>query len=345
MQSNTYSHGGDILGFAKMRNINPSDVIDLSSNINFIKPNISLDYTTLDISSYPNYDEIYSIIAKHFGLQTSELELFNGGSSAIFELFRTLRTHIQDCTIYSPAYLEYKKASHVFGYKLHLINRFNDIFKPIPQNSLVIFVNPSTPDGKYYGYDKKILKKLFKIWQKANATVLIDESFLEFVPNHTSAINFLKDYEKLYILKSMTKFHSSAGIRVGCLVSTMKNISKIQATQPAWKLSQFDISYLKYALDDKKFTKKSIKENIKNRKYLIKILEQSKYIKKVYKSDANFALVKLNNISTVEFQDIVSPYNIMVRDCTNFDFLDNRFVRIAVKEKSKLKMLKKAVCE
>lgn len=54
--------------------------------------------------------------------KASQIELFNGGSSAIFTLFSHL--NLKTCTIYSPAYLEYKKASLNFGYELNTINRF-----------------------------------------------------------------------------------------------------------------------------------------------------------------------------------------------------------------------------
>ncbi|MEA3315469.1 MAG: aminotransferase class I/II-fold pyridoxal phosphate-dependent enzyme [Campylobacterota bacterium] len=330
-----YAHGGDIKSFAKKIKCKIKKVIDLSSNINFIKPNIKYDFNSIDISSYPNYDEIYKIIAKYYKIKTNQIELFNGGSSAIFSLFQNFRyLHLKDCTIYSPAYLEYKKAANLFGYNIHHINRFKNIYKKVKQNSLVVFVNPSTPDGKYYN-----LKKLFQIWKKANATVLIDESFLDFT-KYPSDIKFIKEYKKLYILKSMTKFYSCAGVRSGVVVSNKKNIQKLQNKQPQWKLSQYDINYIKYALKDKKFRKKSLLENKKSKKYLEKILAKSDISTKIYKSDANFILVELNNITANELQKRLEPYNIMVRDCSNFDYLDERYVRIAVKSKNDLKQLK-----
>ncbi len=326
-----FAHGGDIKSFAKNINCEVSDIIDLSSNINFVKPKLKLDFNLLDISSYPTYDKLYKDIAKLYKVKSSKIELFNGGSSAIFSLFSQLK--LKECTIYSPAYLEYKKASETFGYKLNLINRFKDIYQDVPKDSLVVFVNPSTPDGKFYD-----IKKLINIWKKANATVLIDESFLDFTP-HPSATKYLKSYKNLYILKSMTKIYSSAGIRIGTLISTKKNIKKLKKQQPAWKLSQFDISYLTKALKKKKFIIKSQKKTNKSKEYLYKILDDSKLVEKIHLSCANYVLIKLKNLKANQFQELLKPYKIMVRDCQNFDFLDDSYVRIAVKEKSKMKIL------
>ena len=331
----TFEHGGQIEKFAFDLGCSVSEIIDLSSNINFIKPQINIDFNTLDISSYPTYDKLYEKIASNYGVQSDEIELFNGGSSAIFTLFKHL--NLESCTIYSPAYLEYKKASLNFRYKLNLINRFENIDVEIKKNSLVIFVNPSTPDGKYYE-----LEELMKKWIENSCTILIDESFLDFC-DKPSAIEYLKTYDKLYILKSMTKFYSSAGIRVGTIVSTKENIEKLKEFEPMWKLSQFDSIYLQNALEDKVFKSVSIKINEKNRIELESILKNSSFVDEISTSSANYMLVKLKDIKAKEFQERLKPYKIMVRDCSNFDYLDDRFIRVAVKSSNANDSLKRAL--
>ncbi|MFA6740733.1 MAG: aminotransferase class I/II-fold pyridoxal phosphate-dependent enzyme [Arcobacteraceae bacterium] len=333
----TFEHGGQIEKFAFDLGCSVAEIIDLSSNINFVKPQINIDFNTLDISSYPTYDKLYEKIASNYGVQTSQIELFNGGSSAIFTLFKHL--NLNSCTIYSPAYLEYKKASLNFGYELNTINRFEDINEKVKENSLVIFVNPSTPDGKYYD-----LEELMQTWIENSCTILIDESFLDFC-DKPSAIKYLETYDKLYILKSMTKFYSSAGIRVGTIVSTKQNIEKLKRFEPMWKLSQFDSNYLQSALDDKLFKNISKAINIKNKIELENILKESDLIEEIFESSANYLLVKLSNLNAKEFQEKLKPYKIMVRDCSNFDYLDERFVRIAVKSSSANEILQRALKE
>ena len=331
----TFEHGGQIEKFAFDLGCEVSEIIDLSSNINFVKPQINVDFNSLDISSYPTYDKLYEKIASNYEVESSQIELFNGGSSAIFSLFKHL--NLESCSIYSPAYLEYKKASLNFGYKLNLINRFENINVEIKKNSLVIFVNPSTPDGKYYD-----LEELMQKWIENSCTILIDESFLDFC-DKPSAIKYLESYDKLYILKSMTKFYSSAGIRVGTIVSTKENIEKLKEFEPMWKLSQFDSIYLQNALEDKVFKSISIKINEKNKIELENILKSSALVEEISTSSANYILVKLKDIKAHEFQERLKPYKIMVRDCSNFDYLDERFVRIAVKSSSANESLKRAL--
>ena len=333
----TFEHGGQIEKFAFDLGCSVAEIIDLSSNINFVKPQINIDFNTLDISSYPTYDKLYEKISSNYGVESSQIELFNGGSSAIFTLFKHL--NLNSCTIYSPAYLEYKKASLNFGYELNTINRFEDINEKVKENSLVIFVNPSTPDGKYYD-----LEELMQTWIENSCTILIDESFLDFC-DKPSAIKYLETYDKLYILKSMTKFYSSAGIRVGTIVSTQQNIEKLKEFEPMWKLSQFDSNYLQAALDDKLFKNLSKELNVKNKVELENILKESDLIEEIFESSANYLLVKLSILNAKEFQELLKPYKIMLRDCSNFDYLNERFVRIAVKSSSANEIFKKALKE
>jgi threonine-phosphate decarboxylase len=333
----TFEHGGQIEKFAFDLGCSVAEIIDLSSNINFVKPQINIDFNTLDISSYPTYDKLYEKISSNYGVESSQIELFNGGSSAIFTLFKHL--NLNSCTIYSPAYLEYKKASLNFGYELNTINRFEDINEKVKENSLVIFVNPSTPDGKYYD-----LEELMQTWIESSCTILIDESFLDFC-DKASAIKYLETYDKLYILKSMTKFYSSAGIRVGTIVSTQQNIEKLKEFEPMWKLSQFDSNYLQAALDDKLFKNLSKELNVKNKVELENILKESDLIEEIFESSANYLLVKLSILNAKEFQELLKPYKIMLRDCSNFDYLNERFVRIAVKSSSANEIFKKALKE
>lgn len=331
----TYEHGGQIEAFAQEVGCTIEEVIDLSSNINFVKPHITLDFNTLNIASYPTYDKLYQAIAQNYGIQKEQMELYNGGSSAIFALFRHLS--LKKCTIYSPAYLEYKKASKTFGYELELINRFNNLQSDVSPNSLVVFVNPSTPDGSFYE-----LENFLEYWKTQNCTVLIDESFLDFT-NEKSAIRFLEHYSNVYILKSMTKFYSSAGIRVGTLVSSAKNIKALQKNEPMWKLSQFDSHYLQEALKDKNFKQVAKAINIKNNILTEQVLKESALFKKVFPSCANYFLVELQSMNAKAFQDKLKPFKIMVRNCENFDFLNDSHVRIAVKSQSDIESLAKAL--
>jgi len=335
-----FQHGGDITAFAKQCHCHPSEVIDLPSNINFIKPHITLDFNALEIASYPNYEQLYATIASHYGVEVKQMELFNGASVAIFRLFEYLKSTLApppSVTLYAPAYLEYKKASEVFGYPLHLIDRFSNLDAEVEEGSLVVFVNPSTPDG--YSYD---IALLLQQWIAKGCTVLIDESFLEFT-NKPSSIAQIYNYDKLYILKSMTKFYGSAGIRIGALLSNSHHINALKKREPAWKISTFDSAYIQHALTDKSLFERTQKALQESKRMLLSLLESLPYIESVYPTHANYLLVKLSTLTAQAFQEKLTPYRILVRNCSNFDGLDHFHVRIAIKDTQSITQLTKAL--
>jgi threonine-phosphate decarboxylase len=331
-----FSHGGGVEAFARKVGCDIEEVIDLSSNINFIKPDITLDMNTIKINSYPTYDKLYKTLTNHFKIDRRQLEVFNGGSCAIFALMNFLPQ--QNCYIYSPAYLEYKKATLATNKNLELINRFTDLNCEIETNSLVVFVNPSTPDGSLYE-----MEKLLEYWDKKNCTVIIDESFLEFT-NAPSLSSYIKRYKNLYILTSMTKFYSCAGVRIGCVLSNEQNITQLKNKEPLWKLSQFDSIYMQALLEDTRFRKLSLGVNAKAKADLELIIKEfDSLFELVVPSMANFILVRLKSMKADKFQERLLPYKIMIRDCSNFDFLSDEYIRIAVKSQKELQVFRKAV--
>jgi threonine-phosphate decarboxylase len=330
-----FEHGGNITAFAKDLQCDPTEILDLSSNINFIKPDPQFDFNTLELNSYPNYDILYSAIAKMHSVNTNNIELFNGASSAIYSLLRNLSQ--KQCYIYSPAYLEYKKACQAFGFNPELINRFTDLDMYIEPHSVVIFVNPSTPEGSFYN-----IEPLMEKWIKKGCTIIIDESFIDFT-SKPSTLNYLQSYDKLYIIKSFTKFYSSAGVRLGAIFSQEENIQKLKQHEPAWKLSVFDMHYFLHIFKDPNFSQVSRSVTISNKEYLTRILKQSKYISHIFDSSANYCMIQLQNISANDFQEKLKPYKIMIRNCKNFDFLDDSFIRIAVKSHSDIQRFEKVL--
>jgi len=333
-----FTHGGDVVNFAKKIGSNVEDIVDLSSNINFIKPKIDIDFNSLKIDSYPNYEEQICVIAKRYDVSSCNIELFNGASVAIDSLLRELATCRTEkvCTIYSPAYLEYKRVALKYGFKIEHINRFDDLDKEPSNGSIVIFVNPSTPDGRFYD-----IKPLLDLWKSKSCKVIVDESFLDFC-NGDSATRYIDSFENLYIVKSLTKYYACAGVRVGVVVSNKDAIQKLSSTQPLWKISSFDSAYIISALKDNSFDKRSRLANITSKEYLTKILKSSPIVKKIYPTQANFILSQLK-IEASKFQSYLVPYKIMVRDCSNFDFLDSYHIRVAVKDMRDLRVFAKAL--
>jgi len=326
-------HGANIYKYASQLGCKNDEIIDFSSNINSYHPDITITLTNSMLVRYADssYSVLKKAITQKYQIKKNQIALYNGATSAIFELLRSLKE--KKVYLYAPLYGEYEKASVDAKKKIIKIDRFKNLDAKPKKNSIVIFVNPSTPDGKYYN-----IKKLFGIWRKQNCTIILDESFLEF-EGLKSFRDEISSYKKLYIIQSFSKFYSCAGVRIGAIFSHKSNIKKLQT--PMWHLSSFDAEFLTQRLKDKEFDKKSKKLHKQNKKKLLKILKNSNLFSKIYKSDSNFILVK--SLKAKEIFEHLLEHKILVRTCGSFDFLSDDYLRFGVKDCTLHSQLKKRV--
>ena len=324
-------HGANIYKYAKRLGCKPDEIIDFSSNINLYSPKINFKPTSDTILKYPDtsYRKLKVAISKKYQIKRSQILLYNGATTAIFELFKTLKE--RKVYLYTPLYGEYEKASK--DKKIIKINRFENLKTEVSKNSIVVFVNPSTPDGVYYD-----LKELFFYWKKQNCVVVLDESFLEF-EELKSFRDEINSYKKLYIIQSFSKFYSCAGVRVGAIFAHKKTLANLNP--PLWNLSALDTQFLTKRLLDTEFKKQTHKLHKKHKKQLYKILKNSNLFDEIYKSDSNFFLTKSSNSKEI-FMHLLKN-KILVRTCGSFDFLDNNYLRFAIKNSKYQKILTKHI--
>ncbi len=234
-------HGGNIYQFARHLGCLPEQVLDFSSNIN---PEQAVDWRSLQqLSLGPYADPDYSLLKQAISHRykmsaNADIEVFNGASVAIFALLRWIQP--QDLVLYTPLYGEYAHIAGELGCQVHNIDRFKPLTADIPKSSTVIFVNPSTPDGQLYNLQERLAA-----WQAAECNIIVDESFLDFCVADSVA-ECIVGYDKLHIIKSLSKFYGCAGIRVGFIIAAAPVIKSLKRYEPAWKLSSFDMIYICY---------------------------------------------------------------------------------------------------
>ena len=327
------THGADIYTYAKLAKCEPDELVDFSSNINLYQPqyNASFDNATLTRYAQSSYDSLKEIIAKNYKINSEQIALYNGATAAIYELFTQLKP--KKVYLYAPLYGEYEKAAFQAKKFVSKINRLEDIQNPPSKNSIVVFVNPSTPEGDYHD-----IKELFKIWMKKKCTIILDESFLEF-EQLASLRDEINNYKKLYIVQSFSKFYACAGVRVGAVFAHKKSIEKL--SKKLWNLSSLDVSFLENRLQDEAFKERTQALHKQQKQELYTILEESKLFGEIVESQTNFVLVYSSQGKKI-FEYLLQR-KILVRTCESFDYLSENWLRFAVKDTQSQAKLKEAL--
>jgi threonine-phosphate decarboxylase len=326
-------HGGNIYKYAKELDCDPQEIIDFSSNINCYQPQTELLISQKQICRYANsdYPELKDAIAKNYKIEAQNIALYNGATAAIYALLASLKS--KSVYLYAPLYGEYEKAALAAKKDIYKINRIEDIDAEVEKKSIVIFVNPSTPEGSFYD-----IEELFLEWKAKKCTIILDESFIEF-ENHKSLRNQINDYKKLYIIQSFTKFYACAGVRIGAIFSSKKNIRSLQT--PLWNISSFDVDFLKARISDASFKEHSYIMHKEQKEQLQEILKESKLFDLIVESEANFILTQSSHAKEI-FEHLLA-HKILVRSCESFDFLDDSWLRFGVKDKNAHEKLQKAL--
>jgi threonine-phosphate decarboxylase len=326
-------HGADIYTYAKLANCPSEELIDFSSNINLYHDKNTISVAQEKITKYPdtNYTQLKNTIAKNYEIDEGQIALYNGATSAIYALFSQLKA--KKVYLYAPLYGEYEKAAFRANKFVSKINRISDIENPPAKKSIVVFVNPSTPDGSYHD-----MKKLLKSWIKLKCTIILDESFLEFEALRSQRA-MIQKYKKLYIIQSFSKFYACAGVRVGAIFAHKKSIGKLQ--KDLWSISALDSAFLDARLNDTQFKTRTLTLHQEQKKELHEVLEHSGIFEEIAPSDTNFLLCYTPRGR--ELFTHLLQHKILVRSCESFDYLSENWLRFAVKSKQAHQQLKEAL--
>lgn len=332
-----FEHGGQFFALAKQRGFSAEQaldtLVDLSASINPNQPQMSADFSLALLRHYPpqQAQDVLLALANKFDVAVENIQLTNGVSSAILALFAFLRP--ANTVLYTPIYSEYQRAAqyysqHTLEIKRDIQNPTNQawLYQTIPANSLLVFVNPATPDGTYYTPEQ--LAPLLKQAREQHCWLLMDESFLPFLgfSDDLSLRSLLADWPKLIILQSLTKYYACPGLRVGA-VFAHRDFLNIWP-QPAWPISSLDSYLLTQALQDKVFDQRNQAWLPSAQADLINQLNASPLIKHCYPSQTNFVLAQ-TRLPAKHLSQALQNANILIRPCDSFGLGDDH-IRIAV---------------
>jgi threonine-phosphate decarboxylase len=346
-------HGANTVDMSIKYNKEEMNILDFSSNINPYLPQNLEKYTVEALKNstkYPdiNYIELKNSISEYLNLDANFIIPGNGASEIIYLLMKCIDGPLG---IINPTFSEYERAAKLNNIEIIDLYFENDDFdlnikqikEDIGKLKYLFICNPNNPTGKV-----KYVKELLEIMKSEGKFLIIDETFMEFVheEENYSLVKYIERFDNLIIIKAITKFFGLPGIRLGYgITSNKKLLEKMYIHKEPWTINSFAENICKYILKDKDYINQSkgyFKQEINY------IMEQLKKIPniKVYSTDTNFILIKLDNIKSGELKkEMFVSKNILIRDASNFKNLDDSYIRIAIKTRKENDLIIKALRE
>ncbi len=266
----------------------------------------------------PQPHSLISDLSNLYGVKPEQVLVTRGSDEGIDLLVRLFCRAGQDqIMICPPTYGMYKVAAHIQGAAVievpllkeqHFALNVASILEAWqPSIKLVFLCSPNNPTGNLLEVSDILLlcKKLDK-----KAIVIVDEAYVEF-SMRDSLVKYLNEYSNLVVLRTLSKAYGLAGIRCGVTVANISIIQLLKKIIAPYPIPKPIVNIVSQELNIKTVANQ-INLIKQERDKLFDFLSQLPFVKKVWKSDANFLLFEVND--SKEILDICLANGIVLRD-------------------------------
>ncbi|NLJ90252.1 MAG: aminotransferase class I/II-fold pyridoxal phosphate-dependent enzyme [Clostridiales bacterium] len=336
-------HGSDLEKVESQFGIKKESLTNFAANVNplGISPKLrqSLSDNINVIESYPDreYTSLRQSIADY--AKTSLDKIFVGnGSTELISIIIQIRKPKKACII-GPTYSEYEREVILGGGRCQYFPlKASDFFKLnvddlghflSPDFDLLIICNPNNPTSTAINTSK--MRKILDICKEKDILCMVDETYVEFVEDidEVSSVALTDYYNNLIVLRGISKFFAAPGLRLGYGICGNKDlIEEINRHKNPWSINSLAAIAGEIMFSDSQYiddTRRLIKNE---RERIYKTLSTSKNLK-LFEPTANFILVQIQKhglTSSQVFEQAIKK-GFMIRDCSTFPFLDDKFIR------------------
>ena len=360
---NRPQHGGNLNWAATIAGCPVSALTDFSASINPLgTPDSAIAAIVNNASQLtaypdPNYPQLRSHLAQYHQIEPEFILPGNGSAELLTWAGRELAQQNYTYLI-TPAFSDYQRALNAFGGKILSCpmdlgegashSKGGSYSKgashskggsrtaptripiPIPRSphpqSGLLLNNPHNPTGKLWTI-QQILPYLEQF-----ELVVVDEAFMDFLtPDiEQSLISLVSEYPNLVILRSLTKFYSLPGLRIGYAIAHPERLQRWQKWRDPWSVNTLAAAATIAAIEDQEFQQQTWNWLKPARSRLFEQLQLIPGLQP-FEGAANYLLVKTEISATRLQEKLLTDYQIVIRDCISFPELGDRYFRIAVR--------------
>lgn len=332
-------HGGNLERLAAAAGLPPAAILDFSANLNplgppeWLRPVVSRCVSELVHYPDPDCRALREALARALGVTPAEVVAGNGSNELLYALPRALNpARMLLCT---PCYGDYEAAAVAAGVpvaKLPLAPESGFQVDPgrlaaaVAAGDLVVVGTPNNPTGALPD-----LAALLGVAQRHPAAFFaLDEAFLDFLPDTPTAAG--RSPQNVIVLRSLTKFYAIPGLRLGCCVAATEVAARIRAVLPDWSVNRIAQEVGRLAVQDAEYARATRELVGRNRRELAAALGAIPGCT-LFPGTANYLFGRLDGaVRAGELATrLLRRHGIAIRVCDNYDGLDERYFRVAVR--------------
>lgn len=300
------------------------------------------NYLPRQISQYPYYDDLREELTGFLKLDTGSLLLSPGSDTAIATIINYFARK-NGIVLHSPNYYNYEYYASINDIHITSVNfigksfddyavEFCNVLKST-KPSLVVITNPDPYEGKLLPLEK--IHTILKVAHKNNHLVVIDETYAKF--SGITHLSFLKEFNNLIILQTLSKAYGAAGVRLAFIISSPEIIRLIFKSGIEYGVNLYAMSFAQFIMSyDREY--ELIKEEIIFNRNNFEAFSRENFIHwKATPSSSIFVSIDMGTEEIAEkVVEELANKNIIVRNLFQFDTKLRGKVRICMSDQETL---------
>ncbi|EPY5259509.1 threonine-phosphate decarboxylase CobD [Klebsiella variicola] len=338
------AHGGNIREAAALLGIAPGELLDFSANINPLGMPTSLRQAIVDnpgcAERYPDveYQQLHQALAAHHQLPAAHILAGNGETESIFTLVHGLKP--RRAMIVIPGFAEYRRALQTVDCELveyalrecdgwQLTDAILDALTPALD--CLFLCTPNNPTGLLP--ERGLLEAIAQRCRALNISLILDEAFLDFIPDQPGFIPLLAQHPHVWVLRSLTKFYAIPGLRLGYLLNAdAQAVARLRERQMPWSINAYAALAGEIILQDRAYQRATwqwLQEE--GARFYSRLKEITGLT--VWPGRANYLFLRCDR-QGLDLQYALLRQHVLIRSCANYPGLDSRYFRVAIRSAS-----------
>ena len=272
----------------------------------------------------PQQMQLKNKLAAIKGLRPSQILCGNGSDEVLDLIFRAFCEPNEDGIItLTPTYGMYAVLANLNGIQQQCVSLTADfqidvpaVLNAIRPNSKLLFIcSPNNPSGNVMS--RTAIKEILKAFK---GLVVIDEAYIDFTDTE-SWLEDLSEHPNLVVTQTLSKAYGLAGIRLGICYASEEIIAVLNKIKPPYNINSLTQKAAISAISQRENTKQQLKTILDQRTKLIREFKKIAWIEKLYPTDANFILIRVDN-ANLRYEQLKNK-GIIVRNRTREDGCTN----------------------
>jgi histidinol-phosphate aminotransferase len=285
----------------------------------------------------PQQSNLKVVLAKQKNVNPNQILLGNGSDEVLDLIFRAFcEPKVDNVITLPPTYGMYgvlANLNDIENREVLLSNVFQPqvekILETVDSTTKIIFLcSPNNPTANSFSTEN-----IVQLLENFKGLVVIDEAYIDFSEKE-SWLAKINDYPNLIITQTLSKAYGLAGIRLGICYGATVIISVLNKIKPPYNVNELTQLRALERLSDPEKIKTEIVSIIAQREQLLKVLVDVKFVEKIYPTEANFILIKVDDANK-RYDELIAK-GIVIRNRTTQPLCENTLrLTIGTEEENK----------